>query len=73
MANNYPDGGEQPLGPIERKVLPWLAWLLCTFVAGALIMLALAQLPFIGSLVAGLAGFTAGGVFAAWALRPWSS
>ncbi len=72
MANNWPDGGEKPLGPIEARILPWAAWLVSTVFASwvALGVLNLLAGDPSRSIAAGVVLII--GVLASWALRPWN-
>jgi hypothetical protein len=72
MANNWPDGGEKPLGPIEARILPWAAWLVSTVFASWAALSVLGLLP--GGMPRSItvAVVLIIGVMAAWVLRPWN-
>lgn len=73
MGNRWPDDGEKPLGPIERKVLPWLAWALCTSLPAYIITSLLVAVTPLTQQVAAWTGLMVAGALAAWAVRPWRS
>ncbi|EJL27329.1 hypothetical protein PMI01_03810 [Caulobacter sp. AP07] len=72
MANRWPDDEERPLGPIERRVLPWLAWIFSASLPAYMLAGFFTLVPGVTDQVAAVAGLVIAAPLAAWAIKPWS-